>query len=107
MGLAAGCGALSGAARYLGLSQLGTLVLFTWTWRAWVSYPGRSSDHEEKQMKGRSNRLVSADEMADLLGVSVDTLYREWRDPWGLTGYRIGRALKFRIDPGMASGSLN
>ena len=46
-------------------------------------------------MKGGSNRLLSADETATHLGVSVDTIYRNWQK-WGLTGYRIGRALKFR-----------
>lgn len=38
---------------------------------------------------------MSAEETAELLGVSVDTVYRRWRE-WGLTGYKIGRLLKFR-----------
>jgi excisionase family DNA binding protein len=47
-------------------------------------------------VKGGSNRLMSAAELAEMLGVSVDTVYRNWRG-WGLKGYRIGnRSLKFR-----------
>jgi len=43
------------------------------------------------------NHLVSAGELAGLLGVDVDTVYRSWKT-WGLTGYRIGQVLKFRSD---------
>lgn len=46
-------------------------------------------------MRGGSNRLLTSKETADLLGVSVDYLYRSWQE-LGLTGYRIGRLLKFR-----------
>lgn len=45
--------------------------------------------------KGGSNRLMTADEVAAYIGVSVDTIYRRW-DEWGMNGYRIGRALRFR-----------
>lgn len=46
-------------------------------------------------MKGGSNLLLSAVETADMLGIHVETLYRNWRT-WGLTAHRIGRSLKFR-----------
>ena len=46
-------------------------------------------------MKGGSNQLLSADATAGLLDISVDTLYRRWRE-WKLPGLRIGKALKFR-----------
>lgn len=46
-------------------------------------------------MKGGSNRLLTAQETADILGINVETLYRSWQR-WGLKAYRIGRALKFR-----------
>ena len=46
-------------------------------------------------MKGGSNQLLSAAATASQLDISVDTLYRQWEE-WGMVGYRIGRALKFR-----------
>jgi excisionase family DNA binding protein len=46
-------------------------------------------------MKGGSNQLISAEETAGLLAVHKDTLYKSWRD-WGLKGYRVGKALKFK-----------
>lgn len=47
-------------------------------------------------MRGGSNQLISAEATAELLDVSVDTIYRRWKS-WGLKGYRIGRQLKFRV----------
>ena len=44
---------------------------------------------------GGSNRMLDAQEVADLLGVPKATIYDEWRK-WGLNGYRIGRHLRFR-----------
>ena len=46
-------------------------------------------------MRGGSNRLLSAQETADHLGINVETLYRRWKE-WGMRGYRIARQLKFR-----------
>ena len=46
-------------------------------------------------MIGGSNRLFSAEDTARYLGVSIDTLYRRWRE-WGLTAHHVGRQLKFR-----------
>jgi len=46
-------------------------------------------------MRGGSNRLMSAQETADYLGVNVETLYRRW-EKWGMTAYRIAGRLKFR-----------
>ena len=40
--------------------------------------------------KGGSNQALSADEVADILGVSVDTLYRQWRN-WNLQAFYVGR----------------
>lgn len=39
--------------------------------------------------------VLSAAEAADMLDVSVDTLYRRWRS-WGLRGFYVGRQLRFR-----------
>jgi excisionase family DNA binding protein len=44
---------------------------------------------------GGSNKLLSAAETAELLGVHRETLYREW-EKWGLRGIRVGRSIKFR-----------
>ena len=44
---------------------------------------------------GGSNKLVTAQEIADLTGLCVDTVYRSWRT-WGLRGLYIGRQLRFR-----------
>ncbi|MBO3752569.1 helix-turn-helix domain-containing protein [Streptosporangiaceae bacterium NEAU-GS5] len=44
---------------------------------------------------GGSNRLLSVAELADFLGVPKKTVYACWRT-WGLTGYRVGRHLRFR-----------
>jgi excisionase family DNA binding protein len=42
-----------------------------------------------------ADRMLAAKDAAETLGVSVDTLYRQWR-PWGLKAFRVGSALKFR-----------
>lgn len=42
-----------------------------------------------------TDRLVGVREAAQFLDVPVSTLYQRWQ-PWGLRGYRVGRALKFR-----------
>jgi excisionase family DNA binding protein len=44
---------------------------------------------------GRSNRLLTVDEVADFLGVPKKTVYACWRD-WGLKAYKVGRHLRFR-----------
>jgi excisionase family DNA binding protein len=44
---------------------------------------------------GGSNRLLTAADVADYLGVPVKTIYTRWRD-WGLTACRVGRHLRFR-----------
>ena len=46
-------------------------------------------------MKGGSNQLVTPEDVAEALQVSVDTVYRQWRK-WGLKGFRVGRLLRFR-----------
>ena len=46
-------------------------------------------------MKGGSNQLVTPEDVAEALQVSVDTVYRRWRK-WGLKGFRVGRLLRFR-----------
>lgn len=46
-------------------------------------------------MIGGSNTLHSVKETAAFLGVSEDTLYRNWRK-WGMTAYTLGRNIKFR-----------
>lgn len=40
--------------------------------------------------------LISVEQVAELLGVSSCTLYRQ-RKKWGLKGYRIGKRLMFRV----------
>lgn len=44
---------------------------------------------------GGSNRMLSAQETADMLGMSRQTLYNNWRS-WGLKAYKVGRSLRFR-----------
>ncbi|HEY2265352.1 MAG TPA: helix-turn-helix domain-containing protein [Streptosporangiaceae bacterium] len=44
---------------------------------------------------GGSNRLLTVDELAALLGVPKKTVYGCWRQ-WSLRGYRAGRYLRFR-----------
>lgn len=44
---------------------------------------------------GGSNRLITAQETAALLNISVDTVYRRWHE-WGLRGLHVGRSLRFR-----------
>jgi excisionase family DNA binding protein len=44
---------------------------------------------------GASNRMISVRELAEMLAISPDTVYDEWRK-WGLKGYRIGKHLRFR-----------
>jgi hypothetical protein len=44
---------------------------------------------------GGSNKLVSAQELADRFDVPVATIRHEWRK-WGLNGIKIGRHLRFR-----------
>jgi excisionase family DNA binding protein len=39
--------------------------------------------------------MLSAEDVAEALQVSVDTVYRRWRK-WGLKGYYVGRLLRFR-----------
>lgn len=46
-------------------------------------------------MIGGSNRMLSAAEAADKLGINRETLYRKW-DDWGLRGVYVGSRLKFR-----------
>lgn len=45
-------------------------------------------------MRGGSNRLLSPEEVAQLLGFSRKTVYRNWRE-WGLQGRRLGRQIRF------------
>lgn len=44
---------------------------------------------------GGSNRLLTPQETADLLSISKDTLYRNWRR-WGLKAIPVGQQLRFR-----------
>jgi excisionase family DNA binding protein len=44
---------------------------------------------------GGSNRLLTAAEVADYLGVPVKTIYARWRN-CGLTACRVGRHPRFR-----------
>jgi excisionase family DNA binding protein len=44
---------------------------------------------------GGSNRMLTVKDVAEILAVSPDTVYDEWRR-WGLKGYRVGKHLRFR-----------
>jgi len=46
-------------------------------------------------MQGGSNRLLNVNQVAQLLGVVPDTIYRQWQ-AWGLKAYRVGERLRFR-----------
>jgi excisionase family DNA binding protein len=39
-------------------------------------------------------RMLSVEQLADLLGVKKKTVYEEYRH-WGLEAYKVGRALRF------------
>lgn len=45
-------------------------------------------------MRGGSNRMLSPEQVAALLGVSRNTVYRNWKE-WGLQGVTLGRLLRF------------
>jgi len=44
---------------------------------------------------GGSNKLLGCRELADRLDVPERTVRGNWRR-WGLTAYRVGRAIRFR-----------
>lgn len=44
---------------------------------------------------GGSNRMLSAREVAAILGIPERTVRDKWRE-WGLTAYRIGKHLRWR-----------
>jgi excisionase family DNA binding protein len=44
---------------------------------------------------GGSNKMLSVQDVAEILAVSPDTIYDQWRQ-WGLKGYKIGKHLRFR-----------
>jgi excisionase family DNA binding protein len=44
---------------------------------------------------GGSNRLLSCDDLAELLGVPKRTAQGYWR-AWGLPVYKAGKALRFK-----------
>jgi excisionase family DNA binding protein len=44
---------------------------------------------------GGSNRLIGCKELAEFLSVPERTVRENWRR-WGITGYKIGRAIRFR-----------
>ncbi|GAA3740073.1 helix-turn-helix domain-containing protein [Salinactinospora qingdaonensis] len=46
-------------------------------------------------MLGGSNRMLSAQETADRLGISRRTLYNNWKS-WGLKAHKVGGSLRFR-----------
>lgn len=46
-------------------------------------------------MIGGSNRFLSPQEVADMLGIPVSTVYDKWRT-WELPGKKFGKALRFR-----------
>lgn len=45
-------------------------------------------------MRGGSNRLLTPEEVAEILGFSRKTVYRNWLS-WGLQGRRLGRQIRF------------
>jgi excisionase family DNA binding protein len=45
-------------------------------------------------VRGGSNRLLSPEQVADILGVSRKTVYRRWRE-WGLRSCPVGRLIRF------------
>jgi excisionase family DNA binding protein len=56
---------------------------------------GNSRPSSRPPSSGASSRMLSVRDVAEMLGVSPDTVYDEWRK-WGLKGYRIGKHLRFR-----------
>lgn len=41
---------------------------------------------------GGSSKLINAQQLAELLGVSKNTIYHQWGE-WGLKAYKVGRNL--------------
>jgi excisionase family DNA binding protein len=48
-----------------------------------------------RQRGSMPSRMISVQDVAEILGISPDTVYDEWRK-WGLKGYRIGKHLRFK-----------
>ena len=44
---------------------------------------------------GGSNRMIGLEELAEFLGIPIETVRKRWRG-WGLPGVRIGKYIKFR-----------
>jgi predicted DNA-binding transcriptional regulator AlpA len=53
------------------------------------------SNAREVTRIGGSNKLVSAQDVADQTGFKVDTIYDNWRK-WGLPGFYVARSLRFK-----------
>jgi len=58
--------------------------------------PGGTPHDQEDRMTQTTTEFLTADELAAMLNVPVRTVRRCWRG-WGLTAYRVGRALRFRL----------
>lgn len=50
---------------------------------------------QHKGTLGGSNRMLSAREVAEILGIPERTVREKWRE-WGMTAYRIGKHLRWR-----------
>ena len=46
-------------------------------------------------MIGGSNRMIGTEELAEYLGMPLNTIQHCWR-AWGLPGIKVGRRIKFR-----------
>jgi excisionase family DNA binding protein len=44
---------------------------------------------------GSSNQLIGCKELAEFLSVPERTVRENWRR-WGITAYKVGRAIRFR-----------
>ncbi|EDY43599.1 helix-turn-helix domain-containing protein [Streptomyces sp. SPB074] len=44
---------------------------------------------------GGSNRLLTPNQVADVLAIPKRTLYAKWRE-WGIPARRVGKHLRFR-----------
>jgi excisionase family DNA binding protein len=60
-----------------------------------TAYRRRTKPPHLKGILGGSNRLLSAREVAAILGVPERTVRDKWRT-WGLLAYRIGKHLRWK-----------
>ena len=60
-----------------------------------VNAQGKEQERKRKGTLGGSNRMLSARDVAAILGIPERTVRDKWRE-WQLPAYRIGRHLRWK-----------